>query len=166
MISHMQVSSLHHETNQILRYVVLSRIDQIFNISITASCSREVPGAVGIKGHVETQDPSTSERVFRSLDEWRRTGPVVFINNSWATLDHNCALLAPDNTSQDECIKIKISTPTVKLLPYNIIYVLVGVFCSLGLLVFLTCIVILIIVISCYCRRYRNEKTTRSVAPM
>ena len=78
-----------------------------------------------IKGHIERRDPSTSERVFKSLDEWRRTEPVVFINNSWATLDQNCALLAPDNTSQ-ECIET-MQTTTLSFLNSASFYALVGI---------------------------------------
>ena len=152
------------EINQILHHVVISRINQAANISIdTTSCSREVPGAVVIKGHIETQDPTMSEHVFRSLDEWRRTGPVIFINNSWATLDQNCALQAPDTTSL-ECMKLmKVPTPTIAVRSYNTAYVLVGVFCCFVLLVFLTCSTV---IISYNCQRARNKKATHPVLPL
>ena len=166
----MQVSvkTLQQVMNQILHHVVISRTSQSTSNSITidtTSCSREVPGAVVIKGHIETQDPAMSEHVFRSLDEWRRTGPVVFINNSWATLDQNCALLAPDNTSQ-ECIEFKtrITINILSFLNSITFYALVGVFCLI-LLIFL--VAAIITAISCRWQRAQAGHTERiSVLPL
>ena len=115
-----------------------------------------------IEGHIETQDPTMSERVFKSLDEWRRTGPVIFINNSWATLDQNCALLAPDNTSQ-ECIELQARTIT-SFLNSVTFYALVGVFCLI-LLIFL--VVVIITAISCRWQRAQAGHTKKiSVLPL
>ena len=153
--------NLQQEMNQILHHVVISRISQYASNSITidtTSCSREVPGAVVIKGHIETQDTTTSERVFRSLNEWRRTGPVVFINSSWATLDHNCALLAPDNTSQ-ECIEFEAHTIS-SFLNSVTFYALVGLF-SLILLIFL----IAAILIAFFCHWQRAQAGHIAVLP-
>ena len=167
----MQVSvkTLQQEMNQILYHVAVSRIlSQSTSNSITintTSCSREVPGAVVIKGHIETQDPAMSERVFRSLDEWRRTGPVVFIKNSWATLDQNCALLAPDNTSH-ECIEFKtrITINISSFLNSITFYALVGIFCLI-LLIFL--VAAIITAISCHWKRAQDGHTERiSVLPL
>ena len=155
----MQVfNNLQQEMNQILHNTVISRISQSTSNSITidtTSCSREVPGAVVIKGHIETQDTTTSERVFRSLDEWRRTGPVVFINNSWATLDHNCALLAPDNTSQ-ECIELQARTITLFLNSVTF-YAIIGVF---GLILLILLIAAILTAISFRWQRARAKETS------
>ena len=162
----MQVfNNLQQEMNQILHNFVFSRISQFASNSITinsTSCSREVPGAVVIKGHIETQDPTMSERVFRSLDEWRRARPIIFTDNSWATLDQNCVLLAPDNTSH-ECIEFKtrITINTSNSIPF---YVLVGVFCLI-LLIFL--VAAIITAISCRWQRAQAGYTEEiSVLPL
>ena len=99
------LSDLQQQLKQVLLHVVLSRCEHCQNyvdsINIdTVNCSTVVPHAVVLKGHIETQEEGLSETVFRSLEEWVRTRPVVFINNSWTQLDINCGFLASEDTSQ------------------------------------------------------------------
>ena len=140
--------------NQILPHVVISRCQQCQNTSgsITidsVSCSGELPGAPLIRGHIETQDVTLSQRVFQSLEVWHQTGPVVFINGSWAAVDRECALLASEDSSQ-ECFFEPTTTstlPTPSFVTSTTFYVVVG---AAGF-VLIVVILMAILVCSCWC---------------
>ena len=100
------LSDFRQQLKQVLLNIVLLRCEPCRNyvdsINIdTVNCSTLVPHAVVIKGHIEAQAEGLSVAVFRSLEEWVKTRPVVFINDSWTQLDINCGFLALENTSQE-----------------------------------------------------------------
>ena len=112
-------------------------------------------GATVLKGHIETPDVSLTNLIYQSLEEWRQTGPVVFINGSWALLDQTCLLQAPLD-SRDECGYTAPPTmvPANDFFNSMTFYVVVG---AAGFVVIVVTFTALLVVICCAVNRRKHH---------
>ena len=122
----------------------------------TTSCSTVTSSIPDVlKGHIETPDLALTNLLYHSLEEWRQTGPVVFINGSWALLDKTCLLLAPLD-SREECTYMAPPTiqPTAAFINSITFYVVVG---ASGFVVIVVMFTALLVIICCAVNRRKHH---------